>query len=59
MGRPLHAERAADSVGQYAQLGALDAQYAGDVVAKAEDAPAADMERPVAPLGVVFHEISP
>lgn len=59
IGRLLPAERAADPVGQYAQLGALDAQYAGDVGAKAEDAPPADMERPVAAIGVVFRQISP
>src|SRR6516165_4633691 len=50
---PAYCRTSRRPVGQYAQLGALDAQYAGHVVAKAEDAPAADMERPVAALGVV------
>src|SRR5204862_6924717 len=34
----LHAERAADPVGQYPQLVAPDAEHAGDVVAEAEHA---------------------
>ena len=53
IGRLLHAKRAADPVGQDAQLVAADAEHLGDVVAKAEHPLAADIEGPVPALGVV------
>ena len=54
VGRLLHAERAADPFGQDAHLVAPDAENAGDVVAKPEDALAADMQGPVLARGVVI-----
>ena len=54
IGRLLHAERAADPVGQNPDLVALDAEHAGDVVAEAEHALVADMQRPMAALSVVI-----
>ena len=54
IGRLLHAERTADAVGQDAHLVAPDAEHLGDVVAEAEHPLAADMQGPMAALGVVI-----
>ena len=51
--RLLHAKRAADPLGQDPHFVAADAKNAGDVVAKAEDALAADMQCPVLAFGIV------
>src|SRR5260370_40624491 len=55
-GRLLHAERAADAVGQNPQLVASDAEHAGDVVAEPEYPLALDMEGPMLPLRIVLRE---
>src|ERR1700751_760533 len=52
--RLLHAERAADAVGQDAHLIAPDAEYPGNVVAEPEHALAANMEGPMPALGIVL-----
>ena len=52
--RLLHAEGAADTVGQHTQLIAPDPQDSGDVVAEPEHPLAGDVKGPMAALGIVF-----